>query len=138
MPDYGTVLMVDDDREIKQEARVRLRSAGYTLLDANDGEQGVSAAVASHPDVILMDVRMPRKDGLTALSDLKQRADTREIPVVMLSASVVDQKAALDAGARFFLKKPYRGETLIQAVQAAMATRNKKVRFDSVDPMPPR
>jgi DNA-binding response OmpR family regulator len=120
MPDRATVLMVDDDREIVRGACLRLQAAGYRMLTAGDAETGIAAAVANHPDAILMDVRLPHRDGLSALSDLKRRPETNQIPVVMLSASVVDQQAALDAGARFFLRKPYRGEMLVQAVSTAL------------------
>jgi CheY-like chemotaxis protein len=120
MPKQLTVLIVDDDREIVTAATLRLRAAGYRTLTAHDGESGVALAAERQPDVILLDVRMPRMDGLTALAELKQRGDTRDIPVVMLSASIVDQRAALQSGARYFLKKPYCGETLVQAVAAAL------------------
>ena len=120
MPEPATVLMVDDDREIVRGACLRLQAAGYRMLIAGDAEAGIAAAIANHPDAILLDVRLPRRDGLSALSDLKRRPETKHIPVVMLSASVVDQQAALDAGARFFLRKPYRGDMLVQAVRAAL------------------
>lgn len=74
----------------------------------------------SRPDAIVMDVRMPRMDGLTALAELKADPDTRDIPVVMLSASLPDQKEALDRGARFFLRKPYGGQALIEAVRSSL------------------
>ena len=64
---------------------------------------------------------MPRKDGLAALSYLKRRSDTKDIPVIMLSASIVDQEAGLNAGARFFIRKPYSGAKLVQAVRTAIA-----------------
>ena len=125
MPDHGTVLIVDDDHQIAQAAGMRLRAAGYSTLEAADGESAVAAAVASRPDLILMDVRMPLKDGLTALSDLKRRSDTNNIPVVMLSASIIDQEAGLNAGARFFIRKPYSGATLVQAVRTALEMQAK-------------
>jgi DNA-binding response OmpR family regulator len=111
---------VDDDCEIVTAATLRLQAAGYRTRTAYDGESGVALAAECRPDAILLDVRMPRKDGLIALRELKQRDDTKDIPVVMLSASIVDQHAALDAGARFFLKKPYCGDTLVQAVISAL------------------
>jgi DNA-binding response OmpR family regulator len=122
MPDPATVLMVDDDREIVRGACLRLQAAGYRMLTAGDAEAGIAAAIADHPDIVLLDVRLPRRDGLSALSELKRRSETKHIPVVMLSASVVDQQAALDAGARFFLRKPYRGDVLVQAVRTALTT----------------
>ena len=122
MPEPTTVLMVDDDEEIVCAACMRLRAAGYRTLTAGDGDAAVAAAVANHPDAILLDVRLPRRDGLSVLSELKRRPETTQIPVVMLSASVVDQQAALDAGARFFLRKPYCGDMLVQAVRTALTT----------------
>jgi len=122
MPDPATVLMIDDDREIVRGACLRLQAAGYRMLTAGDAEAGIAAAMANEPDLILLDVRLPRRDGLSALSDLKRRPETHHVPVVMLSASVVDQQAALDAGARFFLRKPYRGDVLVQAVRTALTT----------------
>ena len=122
MPERATVLMIDDDREIVQGACLRLRAAGYRLLTAGDAESGIAAAIDNLPDTILLDVRLPRRDGLSALSELKRRPETKHIPVVMLSASIVDQQAALDAGAKFFLRKPYRGDILVQAVETALAT----------------
>jgi len=121
MPD-PTVLMVDDDEEITCAACLRLRAAGYRTLTAGDGDAALAAAVANHPDAILLDVRLPRRNGLSVLSELKRRPETTQIPIVMLSASVVDQQAALDAGARFFLRKPYCGDTLVQAVRTALTT----------------
>jgi CheY-like chemotaxis protein len=122
MPDPATVLMVDDDEEIVCGACMRLRAAGYRTLTAGDGEAAVAAAVANHPDAILLDVRLPRRNGLSVLSELRRRPETTRIPVVMLSASVVDQQAALDAGARFFVRKPYCGDMLVQAVRTALTT----------------
>ncbi len=119
-----TVLLVDDDREIVRGAGLRLRAAGYRTLAVHDADAGIAAAADKLPAAIVLDVRMPRKDGLAALADLKQRPDTRDIPIIMLSASIVDQQRALDAGARFFLKKPYRGDLLVQAVNAAIADKD--------------
>jgi DNA-binding response OmpR family regulator len=126
MPDQLAVLLVDDDEEILCAACLRLRAAGFRTLTAGDGEAGIAEAVANRPNAILLDVRLPRRDGLSVLSELKRRPETKDIPVVMLSASVVDQEAALDAGARFFLRKPYRGEMLVQAIRTALETNDTR------------
>jgi DNA-binding response OmpR family regulator len=120
MVEQLTVLVIDDDCEIVTAATLRLQAAGYRTKTACDGEYGVALAAECNPDAILLDVRMPRKDGLTALKELKQRDNTKNIPIVMLSASIVDQQAALDAGARYFLKKPYCGEMLVRTVTSAL------------------
>jgi DNA-binding response OmpR family regulator len=116
------VLVIDDDRDVVRGVSLRLRAAGYEPLAAYDGQQGIIAARESRPSAIVLDVRMPRLDGLATLRQLRNYKGTREIPVVMVSASLVDQHAALDSGARFFLSKPYQPKTLLAALEAAMST----------------
>ena len=65
MSDNATVLLIEDDREILNVAALRLRAAGYATMAAADGEEGVQRALADRPDAIVMDVRMPKKDGMT-------------------------------------------------------------------------
>lgn len=115
------VLLVDDDWDVRTAATLRLSAAGYETLTADDGEEALASAVQYRPDVIVLDVRMPRLDGLQALARLRELNDTRNTPVVMLSASLRDQKAALDAGASFFVTKPYQGTTLLAAVSSAIS-----------------
>src|SRR3989304_5353598 len=120
MPSDSTVLLVDDDRDVVEGSSVRLRAAGYQTVAAYDGDECVDRANEYQPVAIVLDVRMPRMDGLTALGELQEGENTKHIPVVMLSASLGDQRAALEAGARFFLRKPYSGPMLIDAVKAAI------------------
>jgi len=114
------VLIVDDDHDIVAGVGIRLRAAGYTTLVAYDGEQGVAAAIRYEPDVILLDVRMPTMDGIVALGKLKEHPRTRDIPVVILSASVTDHQTALDAGALFFIQKPYSPGNLLDVLKSAI------------------
>lgn len=114
------VLIIEDDRDIVMGMTIRLRSRGYETLNACDGGRGVDSAVQNHPDAIVMDVRMPRMDGLQALSQLQSLVATRAIPVIMLSASLADRQSALDAGARFFIRKPYQNDILVAALESAL------------------
>ena len=114
------ILLVDDDPDIRQGASLRLRAAGYEPITASSAEEGVASAVENRPDAILLDVRMPHMDGLAALAQLQKSEDTKHIPIIMLSASISDRKASLEAGARFFLDKPYPGGSLLAAVEAAL------------------
>lgn len=116
------ILVVDDDADVRIGVSTRLRIAGYQTLLACDGEDAVQMAAKLIPDVVLMDVRMPRKDGLTALAELRGRPHTNHIPVVMMSASLHDEKSALSAGADFFLRKPYSGHVLLWALNTALAS----------------
>lgn len=120
MANPQNVLIVDDDDDVVRGASTWLTAAGYAAASANSGLQALSLAQCNPPDAIVLDVRMPKKTGLQTLSELKQDTRTQRIPVVMLSASLVDQQRALDAGARFFLTKPYNGKKLVQAVRAAL------------------
>jgi CheY-like chemotaxis protein len=121
MTERGCVLIIDDNEEILLAVTLRLHAAGFDVLSARDGAAGVASAIANLPDAIVLDVQMPVMDGLTALATLHARPDTRHIPVIMLSASIVDQQAALDAGARFFLRKPFEGLRLVKALMAVMS-----------------
>jgi two-component system phosphate regulon response regulator PhoB len=116
----NSVLLVDDDRDVAAGASLRLRAAGYRTLTAHDGHEGIRVAKAKRPAAIVLDVRMPHLNGLAALRELRTDRRTRGIPVVMLSASLVDQQAALDAGARYFLTKPYQPASLVTAVERAI------------------
>jgi signal transduction histidine kinase len=119
------VLIVDDDYEVAEALGVRLSGAGYRVLTAHDGQEGIESAVLHRPDAVLMDIRMPVKDGMTALSELRTHPDTKSLPIIMLSASVRDQQAALDYGARFFIQKPYDAQTVLSALEASMETREE-------------
>jgi DNA-binding response OmpR family regulator len=114
------VLIIDDSREIVSATSVRLRASGFGTIGAFDGQQGFDAAIDIHPDAIVLDVRMPVKDGLATLAALKDHEATKSIPVIMLSASIIDQQAALDAGARHFMRKPYEGHALVEALKAVL------------------
>lgn len=122
-----TVLVVEDEPMIARVIGIRLRNAGYQTIMAGDGYEGVATAINHGPDAIVMDVRMPVKDGLTALAELQANDATKRIPVVMLSASLVDQATALNTGARFFITKPYEHKTLRAAVNAALTECGKEL-----------
>lgn len=113
------ILIVEDDEQISKCAAIRLEAAGYRTDVRHDGISGLKAAQNGRPDAIVLDVRMPVQDGLTTLNDLKQDERTKDIPVVMLSASIVDEEAALDGGARYFIRKPFVGSSLIDAISSA-------------------
>ena len=114
------ILLVDDDYEVIFGAGLRLRAAGYETVAAYDGLQGVAAAIDHLPDAIVLDVRMPLLDGLAALVRLRSFPATKNIPVVIVSARLVDRRTALESGARFFLSKPYQPKILLAAVASAI------------------
>lgn len=123
MSERRRVLLVDDDRDIVRGVGIRMRAAGYDVLVAHDGRAGMAAALRAAPDAIVLDMRMPVMDGMAVLDELRRHAETAGIPVVVLSASVVEKGKvrALELGARYFLEKPFDAPRLIEAVDAAIA-----------------
>lgn len=117
----GHVLIVDDEADIRDGVSLWLSSSGFTTATAGDGNECMHSAEVKLPDCILLDVLMPRKDGMQTLKELKSRPLMAHIPVIMLSASLRDEQRALDAGAKYFIHKPYSGKHLLTAVRAALS-----------------
>ncbi|MEX2113961.1 MAG: response regulator [Pirellulales bacterium] len=113
-------LIIEDDLDIASASSLRLQAAGLDTLIAASAEEGLAVAAARHPDVIVLDIRLPKMDGLAALRALSMQTGTKDIPVVALSACVGHKLAALEQGARYFLKKPCEASQLIDAVQATI------------------
>jgi|ERR1043166_1081338 DNA-binding response OmpR family regulator len=116
------VLIVDDDREIVLGLCIRMRAAGYDVLTASDGRIGLAAAIEHRPDAIILDLRMPNMGGLEVLAQLRKQSSTRSIPVLVVSANVVEDTRvkALDLGARRVLVKPYQAADLIASVESIL------------------
>ncbi|TWT90848.1 Response regulator MprA [Pseudobythopirellula maris] len=114
------VLVVDDEEDIREGVSMWLDAAGFESIQACDGCEGLDLAASERPSAIFLDMMMPNKNGIETLTDLRRSEATVDIPVVMLSASLRDEQKALDAGARFFVHKPYHGPVLIEALRAAL------------------
>jgi len=114
------ILVVDDDHDIAFGTCCRLKHAGYQTITAKDGVEGLEQAAAQLPDAILLDIRMPKMDGFTTLRHLKANDRTKDIPVVIISASLVDQQKALDSGAQYFLPKPCNTRQIVEKVDAVV------------------
>lgn len=82
-----TVLLVEDDHDVAEMFSLRFRLDGHHVLVAHDGEIAVELAAASRPDLILLDLQLPKRDGVTVLRTLRACAETRRTPVVILSNS---------------------------------------------------
>ena len=102
------ILYVEDNDDNVYVVKTRLTRAGYTVLVAVDGQQGVDMALAQRPDLILMDLSLPVLDGWEATRRLKASAETTSIPVIALSAHAMagDREKALAAGCDDYDTKP--------------------------------
>ncbi len=116
------ILIVDDVRDIVKALMIRLHKAGYDVVTAFDGAQGVFMAHKEKPDLILLDIRMPAGDGFSVVERLKRSTHTFSIPVIFLTGSPEKnaEDKAMGLGARFYIKKPYDPEELLDAIKRAL------------------
>ena len=114
------VLVVDDELEVAGAIESRLEANGFDVSTVHDGLEGLEAARNSEHDAILLDIRMPKMDGLTVLDELKSDPKTKNTPVIILSASLQDQQIALDRGASFFVQKPFKSDAIMNALNSAI------------------
>ena len=124
------ILIVEDDLEIANVLRLRLRGAGYQVRTAHDGQQGLIEAGTFEPDAMILDLRMPVMDGLSVLRAMRQKAETQFLPVIVLSANVdgVSKRKAQELGARYFLDKPYEAARLLQLVKAVLDDKQSRTK----------
>jgi len=116
--DSPLVLCADDDADILALLAIRLERAGFRVAQAVDGEQALSLARKLRPDVLVLDVMMPRLSGTEVLGALRGDEATAAIPVVLLSARAqeADVERGLEAGADAYLAKPFQAPELIEVV----------------------
>lgn len=112
------VLIVEDDADIIEIVTFALRQEGCEVQVARDGEAGLQAVKAFAPDVVLLDVSMPRMDGLTALRELRRGPDKSAVPVIMMTARgrATDISYAVSQGADDYLVKPFDVQEMVRKV----------------------
>ena len=116
----ATILLVEDSDDGRQVLRLTLESWGYRVMEAHDGREAVEAARARCPDIILMDLNMPRMDGLAAAKFIRDCGEPcRRVPIVAITAFDVYgmRDAALEAGCDDYITKPINYEMLDETVR---------------------
>jgi two-component system response regulator MprA len=114
------ILVVDDDRAVRESLRRSLEFNGYQVELASDGAQALEAIIANRPDAMVLDVMMPRLDGLEVARRLRSTGD--DLPILVLTArdTVSDRVSGLDAGADDYLPKPFALEELLARLRALL------------------
>jgi CheY-like chemotaxis protein len=118
MSEAKRILIADDEETVRTLVK-RLLGKNYKVLEADDGEEAVKVAVNQKPDLILMDILMPKMDGLTACYAIKRNPATKGIPVVMLTAVdyELNRKLSQDVmGAQGYITKPFDSDTLTEVM----------------------
>ncbi len=121
------ILIAEDERDIRDLITFTLRFANYDVIAASNGEEAVALARQEVPDLILMDVRMPRMTGYEACALIKAEPNLKDIPIIFLSAKGQDSEiqAGLQAGAAEYLLKPFAPDQLTTRIQAILAQYGK-------------
>jgi len=124
------ILVVDDAPQVRRVMRTSLTASGYTVYEARNGEEALECLRATPPDLILLDVNMPKMDGLAACREIRS---TSAVPIIMLTVrdSERDKVAALDAGADDYVVKPFGMPELLARIRAALR------RSTQADELPP-
>ena len=114
-----TILYIEDNEFNRKIVRQLLSQTSYRLIEAVDGEAGVAMALEERPDLILMDVQLPKMSGLDATRTLRADARTSEIPIVVITSFALsgDREKAAEAGATRYLAKPYSPRELLTLVR---------------------
>ena len=122
------ILIIEDELPMRTALQDALEAEGYRVLTASNGESGLERALAEKPDLILLDLMMPKLDGYTVCRELRRLANP--VPILMLTAKgqVEDRVKGLDSGADDYLVKPFSTEELLARVRALLRRTEKSIR----------
>jgi len=118
----ATVLICDDEPSLRELIRISLDGA-YSFAEADDGEKSLEIARRLRPDVIILDMMMPRRSGLEVLSEIRADRGLAETPVIVLTAQPSTKEEALRGGADIVMVKPFEPEQITAAVEEVLAGR---------------
>jgi two-component system alkaline phosphatase synthesis response regulator PhoP len=121
------ILIVDDEPDTVELAKMVLSYEGYETSVAYDGEEALEKVRTEKPDLLLLDIKMPKKDGLEVCKELKDDPAYQHIPILMFTAKVHDRDLELgwEAGADDYITKPFSGAALIERIRAHLEKSNK-------------
>lgn len=113
------ILLTDDEANIVRVVTARLRAYGYEVIAAADGEEALQLARREKPDLLLLDILLPRLDGFKVCQQLKADPEWKRVPIILFSAKTqdIDRQIGLESGADAYISKPFQPELLIQTIQ---------------------
>lgn len=113
------ILIIDDDPDNRELLKARLESFGFSVSQSADGEEGLAAARSAPPDLVVLDVMMPRLDGWQVCRELKGHPGTRHVPVIMLTARgrQIEELRGWESGADAYLVKPWDPAQLLETIR---------------------
>jgi len=114
------ILIVDDEEEARSVLREILKREGYEVFQAANGEEAIRIVKDNRPDVILLDIRMPVMDGFEVCKRLKEKEETKAIPIITITGYSEEKEKSLMSGADDFLSKPFEKIDLITRIKAIL------------------
>lgn len=116
------ILIADDEEDVLLLCRVNLEFEGFEVTEASNGQEALDRAREIHPDLVLLDVMMPVKDGWECLTEMKEDPALKDVPVVMLTAKVQEehQLRGLASGAADYITKPFHPTALVRTVKTVL------------------
>lgn len=119
----NNIILVDDDRNILTSVSMALEAEGYSVTTFNDGESGLNGILESAPSLVVLDIKMPRMDGIEVLTKLREKSD---VPVIFLTSKddEVDEAVGLRMGADDYITKPFSQRLLIERIKALLRRQN--------------
>jgi CheY-like chemotaxis protein len=119
MPHKKKILLVDDSQTVLLLQQLLLADRGYELITARDGQEAVDKAVTERPDIIFLDVLMPRMDGFTACQALRAHENTRHIPIIMVTTrgEPHSMQRGFESGCSDYMTKPFNGHELMEKLE---------------------
>jgi len=113
------ILVVEDEKELSDMLKLRLENEGYEVVQAYDGEDGLAKVKETKPDLITLDVKMPKMNGYEVCKTLKSNDKFKHIPILMVSVRYTgkEKQFGLDAGADAYIGKPYEAEILLAKIK---------------------
>jgi len=117
------ILVIDDEEDLVELLDRRLQSAGYEMLQALDGEEGLEVAIEQVPDLIILDISMPKMDGYQVCERIKSNKKLKDVPIIMLTAlgAPVDKIVGKALGADAYLTKPFDNKELLNKIEELIA-----------------
>ena len=116
------ILIVDDHPDMRKVLQTQIELMGFAGITAKNGKEGIEAAIAEKPDLIMMDFMMPEMDGWEATRILRATTETKEIPIIAVTAMIrpSDLQSCIEAGCNDYIVKPFRSEELRKRIDALL------------------